>query len=553
MAVTYNSGEDRIYIDTGTYTWAQVKTADNTGGWNQIGELGTYQSHCEALVRVANGATTTLDLSENVIQFDQDIEVAQYGTLSIGRVSDTLPHSGSMVYLNGAEILPQATGTAAQKIINIWASKILILGTSDVDIGNTNNYTINVFKATIERDVLSTTLGSFIPGVDPSIEDLMVMRQQNGIHFEHQAANILNKVICHHCTNGIYHNYAGTIRIKRYRFAGNTYDAYLNASGAILHLYDLWSTFVVGKLYHANANNVTHLGNSINLTVQTTGETGIASALVSITGSDGVVQDSDITVSGGTHDEIYGRYEYYTGTSETKTDLTPLVLRVFRYGYKVHIEPTALGGAVTKTIALETDDYSVATEGTAAAYTGITLNHSLETITVSSNHTLQEIYDYCRTADDGTAIPYDGVLHTVNGVFYSCYYDFIINTGVTVTATDKVVICQGSATYTLNGTAQFTGIIGDQTDRRVPVNFSGVVTGSRYAVVRKSDKTTLVSGTAASASFTDYVTWTSDIPVNVRVRKSSAVVKYKPWEATTTLVNTGISVVVAQIEDEVVA
>jgi len=551
MAITYNSGEDRIYIDDGTYDWVAAKTADNSGVWNQIAELGTFMSHCEALVRVANGNTTTLDLMEEIIQFDQDIELAQYGTLKIGAVTDALPHSGAMIYLNAASILPQATGTAAQKIINIWASKIVILGTSDVDIGNTNDYTINVFHGTIERDQLSTTLGSFIPGVDPSIEDLMVMRQQNGIHFEHQAANILNKVVCHHCTNGIYHNYAGTIRIKRYRFAGNTYDAYLNASDAILHLYDLWSTFVVGKLYHVNANNVTHLGNSINLTIQTTAEVDIQDALVSITGDDGVVQDDDITDSNGEIVEIYGRYEYYTGTSKTLTDLTPLVLRVFRYGYKVHIEPTALGNAVLKSIALETDDYSAVVEGTAAAYTGITISHGGETITISENHTLQEIYDYCRTSDDGTAIPYDGVLHTINGVFYSCYYDFIINTGITVTATDQIVICQGSAIYTLNGTAQFTGIIGDQTDRRVPVNFSDVITGSRYAVVRKSDKTTLVSGTAASASFTDYVTWASDVLVNVRVRKSSAAVKYDPWEATLTLVNIGISVVVAQIKDGV--
>jgi hypothetical protein len=62
------------------------------------------------------------------------------------------------------------------------------------------------------------------------------------------------------------------------------------------------------------------------------------------------------------------------------------------------------------------DNVVVANEATAGAYTGITVNGSTETITITSDHTLQEIYDYCQWWSTQSAnVQYDVPLTSADG------------------------------------------------------------------------------------------------------------------------------------------
>ena len=58
-----------------------------------------------------------------------------------------------------------------------------------------------------------------------------------------------------------------------------------------------------------------------------------------------------------------------------------------------------------------------ATQATVDAYTGISVSYSSKTITVTSSHTLQEIYDYCQSyATKDAQMPYEaaGLVFTTN-------------------------------------------------------------------------------------------------------------------------------------------
>ena len=83
-----------------------------------------------------------------------------------------------------------------------------------------------------------------------------------------------------------------------------------------------------------------------------------------------------------------------------------------------------------------TDSFiTTATEATVAAYTGIAINHSTSTLTITVAHTLKEIYDYCKynlclSANHA----YADFFTTGDGVNFTCNYNLSID-GVAVTGT----------------------------------------------------------------------------------------------------------------------
>jgi hypothetical protein len=87
--------------------------------------------------------------------------------------------------------------------------------------------------------------------------------------------------------------------------------------------------------------------------------------------------------------------QYRRATGNTRTDETPHTIKVRCYGYLFQEFPVDIDARTVTNLSQIENNFVVANESTAGAYTGITVNGSAETITVSSNHTLQEVYDYC--------------------------------------------------------------------------------------------------------------------------------------------------------------
>ena len=86
-------------------------------------------------------------------------------------------------------------------------------------------------------------------------------------------------------------------------------------------------------------------------------------------------------------------------TAGTKTSFlhysgNPFTLKLRKYGLSYQNFTLQASSAVTASYTLTTNPFVVASEATAFAYTGISINGSAKTIDVTTNHTVQEIYDY---------------------------------------------------------------------------------------------------------------------------------------------------------------
>lgn len=244
-----------------------------------------------------------------------------------------------------------------------------------------------------------------------------------------------------------------------------------------------------------------------------------------------------------------------TTTTSITTDYTPHEMRIYKYGKSMQSSKSNIEKKTDWALTMYADDnITQTTEATVAAYTGITVDHTLNTITISENHTLAEIYDYCQYDIIAAAYQLDQSMHTSDGVNFVSEYSFIVNTGITVTATNQKLTMESGYSYTLTGTAQFTGIIATTTTTRIPIKLMNIIDGSRYWVGKESDGSTIFEGTqSGSGTVTGYYEHTANINIDIRVRKSSAAVKYKPWVGEGTLSAEAFSLRIRQILDSIIS
>lgn len=232
---------------------------------------------------------------------------------------------------------------------------------------------------------------------------------------------------------------------------------------------------------------------------------------------------------------------------------TPHTMRIYKYGKLMQYSKFKVEEQINWLLTMNTDPYITQTnEATVAAYTGITINHTAETITISANHTLNEIYDYCQYDIIASTKQLDQTITTANGVAFISHYDFIINTGITVTCdNDRLTTITGKS-YTLTGTAQFTGILADQTKQRVPLVFKSVADGSRYRIEAANDGSLIIDGTqAGSGDIRGHYERTSDVDILIKVRKSSGSPKYLPYKTPGTITDAVFQITASQQLDDI--
>ena len=135
------------------------------------------------------------------------------------------------------------------------------------------------------------------------------------------------------------------------------------------------------------------------------------------------------TDANGTYTWIVGSWEwmpilyalYTNGWTFTsiETKYADYTFRVRKYWYKYLSQAKSRTERSKETVTLETNPYTVANETTAGWYTGIAIDGVAKTITLSSTHTIQELYDYTqwRAMQTGN-ITYDEPLTTANGTEY---------------------------------------------------------------------------------------------------------------------------------------
>ncbi|MDB4786328.1 hypothetical protein OAG36_01190, partial [bacterium] len=111
------------------------------------------------------------------------------------------------------------------------------------------------------------------------------------------------------------------------------------------------------------------------------------------------------------------------------------------YGYlRFGINFTISDSNSTIQVTNQTDSYVVASEAAAGAYTGISLNYSARTGTMSSNHTVQELYDYERYQQAQLAnLTYEPLTETNNGLEVHLHHDLTLSTTAVLSSSTQSI------------------------------------------------------------------------------------------------------------------
>jgi hypothetical protein len=136
--------------------------------------------------------------------------------------------------------------------------------------------------------------------------------------------------------------------------------------------------------------------------------------------------------------------QYRKATGNTRTDETPHTVKVRCYGYQYQEFPIDIDARTVTNLSEIINNFVVANESTAGAYTGIVVNGAAQTITVTADHSIQQVFDYCNWwAAQSANMQYDMPISTADGI------NFTLAAGWLITVTGSgVELIQGSARLT---------------------------------------------------------------------------------------------------------
>ena len=136
--------------------------------------------------------------------------------------------------------------------------------------------------------------------------------------------------------------------------------------------------------------------------------------------------------------------QYRKATGNTRTDETPHTVKVRCYGYQYQEFPIDIDARTVTNLSEIINNFVVANESTAGAYTGIVVNGAVQTITVTADHSIQQVFDYCNWwAAQSANMQYDMPISTADGI------NFTLAVGWSITVTGSgVELIQESARLT---------------------------------------------------------------------------------------------------------
>lgn len=294
-----------------------------------------------------------------------------------------------------------------------------------------------------------------------------------------------------------------------------------------------------------------------NLKVNNSSSTAIQNAVTYIKDALNTVVGTFTTNASGdiTQQTLLRQYfNFDTSISDTyfnikQQSVNPYLVRVRKYGYYFQDLSKTVSGQSSDVAVLQTNTNVIASEATALAYTGISINTSTQKLTISSNHTIQEVYDYCQAYLAQSAnIAVTEFLTTSNGQSFSLIYDLEINNA---TLTGTGTISMPTKTLTFIGTGSTTLTVVDSVGTKVNISVSGYILGSRIQVYNSTDSAELYNGIPGATSLLVPITWTTNKTLRVRVAYVSGASGYLPAQLFGTLTNAGASFTVIQSADNV--
>lgn len=573
MPATYDSGTNTItitaYTEATPCNFTDIYNADVAGGWGKVTVQGSTQFYFTCKLKIGDGSTTTWFADESKqILFADNIVSTHYQPIIDVTVNATfrlgiLLNSTKKTTWKGCTIISLENTYAEAIIKGVTGADILLFGSGFYKPSGTQPLVLDYLSTTSKVYDCILSWGR-IYRADADIYNVDI--QNGGTASFMPSANIVgvDRLNLTGCCVALMSNAASSPVTFRNVYARNcglvvsgctaTYASFCRMYNSSAHHIiidadtDLWNFTWSGS----TGRWIRKYSFDLQL-VDTTG-TGIDSVKVKMwDSSDSIVTNATTNSSGvlATQTLNYGYYQQSTGNAPTLE--TPHESRVYKYGKLMLSSKSSIEAKTDWAFTMRTDIHiTQTTEATVAAYTGITVNHATETITISENHILDEIYDYCQYDIIGSTKQIDQTIHTADGVNFVSEYSFIVNTGITVTATNQKLTIATGESYTLTGTANFTGIIADSTATRVPIVLADVVDGTRYRIEITSSGVMIAEGTqSGSGTISSYYEHTTDIGITVVARKGSAAPRYLPYRTTGTLLAEKFVLTVNQIVDDI--
>ena len=132
---------------------------------------------------------------------------------------------------------------------------------------------------------------------------------------------------------------------------------------------------------------------SINYQITDSAGTGLTGALVAVYDVDNAIQTGIQTSTSGAVPQINARFFRQDHGSAAVTK-SPFTIRIRKYGYTYLGFSSTVADKIDQEVRLVDNTTLVSTEAQAAAITGISLNFSTETVTITEDCTTQRLYDY---------------------------------------------------------------------------------------------------------------------------------------------------------------
>lgn len=227
------------------------------------------------------------------------------------------------------------------------------------------------------------------------------------------------------------------------------------------------------------------------------------------------------------------------GATNSKVTWSGLTVNVRKYGYVFSTSSIPIAETTESVLATLTtpasNTFVVLSQAAAHALTGIAYNSGTNTITITSDHTISEVYDYFQdwgTLNMGSAVPFD----TTDGITYNCAANLTLNGGNLSGSGHTVHLSLPAYTFTKTS-GDTTATVTDSTGRTVPLIVSGIVSGAIVRIEKASDGTQIFQGTATGSTLQGYYVYTTDVTATLIVRKFG----YLEYRTTVIITNFGVS------------
>jgi hypothetical protein len=481
-------------------------------------------------------------------------------TLRFGELVDGEPQRGCYMMPNTGttDAVRGAASGSTTNLLYYDSNFMVILDGQRENLGGGYDFYSDCNRLIYERlyAIWSSTQQIYYNGEGGDIFDYMFVGGRYSIEFW-GTPGTLDNYFAHHVQESALRLYQTSCTVSGFRGGYNNQDAKI---GNTYELTLLNSEIDPSLLNHEGTSCVTYITYSVDYRFVNTSGTNQQNVNVLWWDDDNTNTFDLDSAADGTITQQLVEADRWTGIGVPPTATAtenPYTFKFIKYGYQYQAGQITIGSQVDSTVVMVVDPViTVTNPATVAAYTGITVNHSTQTITISVNHTLNEIYDYLQydftqrsTADLRTAIiPF----RSVDGQNFVCDYDFIVNTDITVTANNQTLVISTGSEWTLTGTAIFTGVLTDDNSSMVPIKVTGLINGSRARITRTDTQAELYKNQSGT-SITLYFEHTgTDLPIKIRIRSVTiGNTPYLPWETTGTVTVGGYTVTVNQIEDTI--